>query len=125
MKKREAGELIFMEGLKSVAQGYSGKGGVLKFLAGGSDLNDLFGSLRDVIHLQTNGLTNGFTIIIDKITSLLLLGVALKDVVKFVENLQALAAQTNSTLVTLSRARIDLSTRSRLTGKCINFKTIP
>ena len=107
LKRREAGEVIFVEGLKSVAEGYSGNGGNFDFLAGNSNfLNGLFLFLKET-YLSMKSCSNGM-IVVDKLTSLFSLGVPFKEVTSFVESLQALAAQTNSTLVTLCKATMDL-----------------
>jgi hypothetical protein len=108
LKRKEAGELVFVEGLKSVAQGYSGNGGNFEFLAGNSNLlNSLFLFLKETF-MSMQSCANGM-IVVDKLTSLFSLGVTFKEVANFVESLQALAAQTNSTLVTLCKGTVDLN----------------
>jgi len=71
----------------------------------------MFLALREM-YLKMTQPTNGI-IIVDKITSLLCLGIPVNKVIRFAQNLQALAWESQSTLVTLSAARLQLGLRKQ------------
>ncbi len=80
LKRKDAGEILFVEGLKSVAQGYAGNGGNFEFLAGNSNLRSFFQFLKES-YLSMTGCANGM-IIVDKVSSLFALGVAFNEVIR-------------------------------------------
>jgi hypothetical protein len=79
LKRKETGNLVFFEGLKSVSTGYSGKGGNLLNGSDQLDLSRTFLDLRE-LYLRMGGASKNGLIVVDKMTSLLSLGIPFQQV---------------------------------------------